>query len=92
MLLLTLFKACLSFYLGSYPSRSGNAGIWVKPVRFHILIFYQLLLTDTVPAFVVGVSLGPIGAKLLHITQWGGNENHIYSDIAHVRSIFSLSR
>lgn len=57
----------------------------MKLVCFHALAL-DLLLTDIVPAFLVGVSFGPIGAKILHITQWGGSEDDTYRDIAYVSS------
>ena len=84
VILLTLWKACISFYLDSFLSRSSNDGIWGKLVCFYVLNL-DLLLTDIVPASLVGVSFGPVGAKLLHIMQWGGNEDDKRSEIAFVR-------
>lgn len=37
-----------------------------------------------VPAFVIGVALGPVGTKFLSVDQWGGEDDNKKSEIAYV--------
>lgn len=43
------------------------------------------ILILPVPAFVVGICFGPAGAKLLTVSQWGGDSANETSEIAYVR-------
>ncbi|RAH79298.1 sodium ion/proton exchanger [Aspergillus japonicus CBS 114.51] len=73
----------------------SNFNIVVSVIAFYILIFgyvslrikQRWYLGEALPAFLIGISLGPIGARFLNISQWGGGDDDYRSDIA-----FNLTR
>ncbi|PYH88121.1 plasma membrane antiporter [Aspergillus ellipticus CBS 707.79] len=40
-------------------------------------------LGEALPALIIGISFGPIGAKFLNISQWGGADDNKKSEIAY---------
>ncbi|KAE8375002.1 Sodium/hydrogen exchanger family-domain-containing protein [Aspergillus bertholletiae] len=69
----------------------SNFNLVLTVLSLYILLFGYISLQlkqkwylgEALPAFLVGVSFGPFGAKFLNILEWGGEEEGQPSEITH---------
>ncbi|PYI11317.1 sodium ion/proton exchanger [Aspergillus sclerotiicarbonarius CBS 121057] len=60
------------------------AGLYILLFGFISLkIKQKWYLGEALPAFLIGISFGPIGAKFLTVSQWGGSDDNETSEIAY---------
>ncbi|KAB8274421.1 Sodium/hydrogen exchanger family-domain-containing protein [Aspergillus minisclerotigenes] len=69
----------------------SNFNIVLTVLSLYILLFGYISLQfkqrwylgEALPAFLVGISFGPFGAKFLNVSQWGGEEAEERSEITY---------
>ncbi|KAE8328612.1 Sodium/hydrogen exchanger family-domain-containing protein [Aspergillus sergii] len=69
----------------------SNFNVVLTVLSLYILLFGYISLQfkqrwylgEALPAFLVGVSFGPFGAKFLNVSQWGGEEAEERSEITY---------
>ncbi|PWY78306.1 putative plasma membrane antiporter [Aspergillus heteromorphus CBS 117.55] len=69
----------------------SNFNLVLSVIGLYILLFgfvslklkQRWYLGEALPALLVGIAFGPIGAKYLNISQWGGDDDNKNSEIAY---------
>ncbi|OJJ30475.1 hypothetical protein ASPWEDRAFT_46076 [Aspergillus wentii DTO 134E9] len=69
----------------------SSLNVVISVLGLYILLFGFISLKikqkwyigEALPAFVIGVALGPVGTKFLSVDQWGGEDDNKKSEIAY---------